>query len=139
MKINKFYFLTKFIISGGLSAATLYLLLFLFHLYFNLPVVLSSTLAYALSMMVGFSAQKYWTFLDKQKKVMMQFSRYASLGVFNIGMNAFFIHEMVNVADIYYVIAQFLSLIIITLWSFFFYKKFVFRSMSEDYTLPVSK
>lgn len=140
MKDHKIYFLIKFFLSGGLSAVTLYALLFLFHLYFNLGVVIASTLSYALSIAVGFSAQKYWTFLDKDhKKVPMQFSKYATLGVFNIGMNALFMHQMVEVYGIHYTLAQFISLVIITAWSFFFYRKYVFRQSSSEYKLPVEQ
>lgn len=125
--------------SGGLSAATLYVLLFIFHLYLNLSVVVSSTIAYALSMAVGFSAQKYWTFQDKRKKIAVQFSKYASLGVFNISANALFMHTMVNVVGIHYVVAQFISLAVITLWSFLFYKKFVFQESTEEHTSPAER
>ena len=119
--------------SGGLSATTLYALLFLFHLYLNLSVVASSTLAYALSMAVGFSAQKYWTFRDKQKKMVAQFSKYVALGVFNIAMNALFMHKMVEVVDIHYTVAQLISLVVITAWSFLFYKRYVFRELIEEH------
>ncbi|MBI4058016.1 GtrA family protein, partial [Candidatus Microgenomates bacterium] len=136
---SKVYFLIKFLLSGGLSAATLYTLLFLFHLYLGLSVIISSTLAYALSMVVGFSAQKYWTFQDRQKKTTTQFSKYASLGIFNIGANAFFMHLMINVVDVHYAAAQFISLAVITLWSFVFYRKFVFQISTEEHMPPAGQ
>lgn len=128
-------FLSKFLMSGGLSALVLYMLLFLFHTYLELSVVLSSTLAYALSMGVGFSAQKFWTFRDREGGVVVQFSKYASLGVFNIGANAYFMYFLSQKLFIHYAIAQLLSLSVITVWSFFYYKKFVFQRVVKVNTL----
>ena len=100
-------------------------------------MVISSTLAYAISMFVGFGAQKYWTFQDTDKKTIIQLSKYVSLGIFNIGVNALFMHLMVNISGLHYLIAQLVSIAVITLWSLFFYKKFVFRESALEYKPPV--
>lgn len=118
----------KFIISGGLAALSklvAFLILFsVFHVYY----LLSSGLAFALSVVVGFYLQKYFTFEDKS---VGETKKQALIFIFVSGLNL-----LVNVAVMYLfvgilgwdeIISQILTIGIIACWNFFVYQKFVFR------------
>ncbi len=119
----------KFLIAGSLSTLTHLLSLFLLHEYFNIKVVLASSLAFCLAFIISFSLQKYWTFRNySRRKFIKQLFIYLITAIISLNINAFLLHTLVNVLDLWYLIAQVLVSFFIAIINFFSYKLLVFKT-----------
>jgi putative flippase GtrA len=118
----------KFVLAGGTSTAVHLLSLYLLHQYLNLAVVIASSLAFVIAFIVSFSLQKYWTFRNYSKKQLTrQLSIYLIIAIISLNINAFAIHYLVNVLNIWYLLAQLLVSFLISIFNFFSYKLLVFK------------
>jgi putative flippase GtrA len=118
----------KYIFSGGTATATnlivLYLCTSLLHLYY----LLSSVLAFILSLGVSFSLQKFWTFEDPSKDALhTQLALYTAVVLIDIALNTFLVYVFVQWCAMWYVAAQFLAGVFIAVINFFAYRNLVFK------------
>lgn len=115
--------LIKYIISGGTAAVVNISTLYILVDYFDLWYLASSTLAYLVAFFVSFTLQKFWTFLDKEKRgTTKQAIWFILYNVISIFINMLFVFVFVEVFGVVYLVAQILSGIIIAGCSFFVYR-----------------
>ena len=118
-----------FVIAGGTSAASNFLIYFLLLNVFHMWYLAASVIAFILSIFVGFYLQKFMTFKDASKS---SFKRQAiaffliSFGnlFINIVLMVFFVENLM----INQLVAKVLTLAILACWNFFVYKNFVFNN-----------
>lgn len=123
----------RFLISGGLAAATDLTLLFLFTDILGFWYLLSSVIAFILSFFVSFSLQKLWTFRDHSKeRVKKQLGIYLLIASFNIVINTLLVYLSVEYFSLHYLPAQIIVSAFIAIESFFVYQKFIFHKRYEE-------
>ena len=119
----------RYIVAGAVGAGTLLGLLYILHDRLGLPVVTSSVIAFSLALVVSFVLQKFWAFQDQDtSRSHVQFAYFLTLALFNVGADAVFMHLLVDILGIWYILSQVLASGTIAIWSFFLYRSVVFRS-----------
>jgi putative flippase GtrA len=119
----------KYIISGGTAAVVDILFLFLFTDIFGWWYIISSICAFLVAFCVSFFLQKFWTFKDNStKKMHVQVSMYLIVSVGNLLWNTLLMYLFVDIAHLWYILAQVLAGGIVAVTSFFIYKKFIFKT-----------
>ena len=130
--ILRYKLYVKFLIAGGTSTFTDLLLLFIFHSIFKLNVIVAATLAFVLAFFVSFYLQKFWTFRENSThKIKLQLFFYFFLGAVNTGINAEAMHILVNIMQVWYLLAQVFISAAIAILNFVVYKYFIFKKLLE--------
>lgn len=118
--------MVRFIVSGTLAALTTLMLLYIFTEWFSMWYVYSATIAYALSIVVSFVLQKYWTFQNNVSTAThAQFMRFIFLNIINIGLNACGVYVLTELG-LWYMASEFLVALVIALSSFVIMRRFIF-------------
>ncbi len=120
--------LIRYVTSGGTAAlanmTALFLLVHFGHVYY----LYASILAFIISVGVSFTMQKFWTFRDAHMHdIHTQFARYILVIVANLILNTLLMYMLVEKAGVWYLSAQFFTVIAIAFVGYFAYRHFVFR------------
>lgn len=127
------YRILRFLITGSSGAAINMVLLFIFTEFFGWWYLLSATVAFLLSIVFGFSMHKLWTFKDPSTDwISGQFSIYFGLMLFNLMANAAILYTLVERFDLWYILGQAITSLIIAVWSFFVYRKLFKKRVSSE-------
>lgn len=120
--------LFKFGVAGFVATFADLLLLYIFHGLFHLPLIFSTSAAFILSFVVSFILQKYWTFSNWNRELMyQQMFSYLMFAFFNLNINGWAMHFLVDTVGIQYLLSQVIVAALIGAESFFVYKFFIFR------------
>jgi putative flippase GtrA len=119
----------RYLFSGGLAALTLFGALYFFGEILGLWYIWASTIASVLAFITSFLLQKLFTFKNRQVEgAHKQFVIFVLIGLFNLGANAFLMYIFVDKFEWWYMLAQFITLAIISTWNYFLYKALFTRS-----------
>ncbi|KKU82109.1 MAG: hypothetical protein UY07_C0003G0010 [Parcubacteria group bacterium GW2011_GWA1_47_8] len=128
MNKARLFFLMRYLFAGLLAFTTNLSLFFMFINYFNMWYLTASTLAFILSVIVSFLAQKLVTFRDKTTdRVHHQAAMYITIALFNVAANGGFMFSFVDLVYMPYMFAQVLSAGIIAVWSLAVYRYVIFK------------
>ena len=120
--------IVTYLISGSIAAFVNLSLLYIFTELLHFWYVISASIAYVSAFGISFTLQKFWTFKDhKIEGIHKQLSLYFLVMLINIILNALFVYLFVEYAEIWYMLAQVISGLIIAIESFFVYKLLIFR------------
>lgn len=125
---TRLFKLIRYVTSGGTAALTnmtaLFLLVHFGHVYY----LYASILAFLISVGVSFMMQKFWTFRDTHvHDIHSQFARYTLVVFSNLLLNTVLMYVLVEKAGVWYLSAQFFTVIVIAFVGYFAYRHFVFR------------
>jgi putative flippase GtrA len=127
--------IVKFITSGSTAAGVEFSLLFTLTHYAGFHYLVSSTLAFAVAVGVGFTLQKFWTFENKSLTyIHRQAIQYLSLGLVNLAINAVLMLVLVEKFHLWYMLAQFVACGIMACSNFLIYNLFIFKADTESET-----
>lgn len=131
---ERLFKLIRYVTSGGTAAlsnmAALFLLVHFGHVYY----LYASVLAFLISVGVSFTMQKFWTFRDTYvHDIHTQFARYVLVIVANLILNTLLMYTLVEKAGVWYLSAQFFTVIVIAFVSYFAYRHFVFRERTVPF------
>jgi putative flippase GtrA len=88
----------------------------------------SSIAAFCLAFFVSFALQKFWTFSDKSlDKMHHQFAKYALVAGLGIAVNTIFMYLLVDLLNLWYILAQIFTGVLVAAMNFFAYKIFIFK------------
>lgn len=125
---DRVFLLIRYIFAGGLAFMTNIGLLFIFVKYLEWWYLTASTIAFIISVIISFLAQKYITFRDKTTdRVGHQATQYIIIALFNVTANAIMMFILVDIIHILYLISQVISAGLIAVWSLFVYRFIIFR------------
>jgi len=120
--------LVRYLISGGVAAASNLAALFFLVQFGHVHYLKASILAFAMSVAVSFTMQKFWTFHDRPVHDMhAQFARYLIVILANLALNTALVYLLVEKAHVWYLAAQFVATVVIAVTGYFGYRHFVFR------------
>ncbi len=118
----------KYIISGGLGFLSNILIFSILINFTNIWYIYSSIISFILSTLIGFNLHKRFTYTDKSKTKHETVIIYYILNVFNILMNTVLIYIFTEYLGIFKIISLILSSILISIYSFIIYKKYIFNN-----------
>lgn len=128
MNRARLFFLMRYLFAGLLAFTTNLSLFFIFINYFNMWYLTASTLAFIISVIVSFLAQKLVTFRDKTiARVHHQAAMYLVVALFNVAANGGLMFSFVDLEHMPHMFAQVLSAGIIAVWSLAVYRYVIFK------------
>lgn len=115
--------ITRFLIGGFfvflIGIGLLYVLVDILNIWY----LWATSITFLISLGVSFVVQKYWTFRDRNSRgFTVQLGVYASIQLFNFGLNGSLMYVGVDKLHIPYLLSQFLTAALISVWSFFAYR-----------------
>lgn len=118
----------RYLISGGVSVGVNLLVLYISTEWFGLWYLVSASIAYLVGFLVSFTLQKFWTFQNKSTdSLWKQAGIYFCIILVNLGINTVGMYVLVEQLHVWYVLAQFVLLALISIESYFLYRA-LFRS-----------
>ena len=118
--------LVRYLFVGGTTFFIDLLLLYALHGKEHVQITVATTVAYWASIIYNFSLNRLWTFeMSRKEKIHKHLLPYMII----LGFNYLFTVIFVTVAshEINYLIAKILAVLIQTSWTYFAYKRFVFK------------
>lgn len=121
--------IVKFLISGAIAAVVNLTLLYVCTDMFHFWYLASSWIAFVFTFFVSFTLQRFWTFRGGAGHLMKkQVVMYFITATVNIGINTLLMLCFVEYVHLHYLFAQFITIGIISFWSFFVYQRLIFVS-----------
>ncbi len=120
----------KFLIVGIVNAILLLVLTIFFTEYLNIFYLLSSIIAYEITIILGFIVHEYWTFV-KVKKIKKSYVRFLKYNIFyflGLLINLGFVFTLTNFFELHYSSSQFIAIVIVFLFNFLTSKKITFKN-----------
>lgn len=120
--------LLRYLIAGITAASTNIGLLYIFTDIFGIWYIYSSVLSFVVAIAISFALQKFWTFADQEmSKVHHQFFRYMGVAISGISINTVTMYLLVDIFNIWYILAQIITGVFIAVLNFLMYKFFIFN------------
>jgi len=104
-------------------------LLTLFVEIFKWPVILSNTLSFSCGAINSFICNKYWTFENKEKKIMGQVSKFLLITLIGLALNDLIIYILIRFGA-WYLLAKIIATVIVIFWNFHGHRRVTFRRQS---------
>lgn len=125
---ERYRFVAKYLIAGGIGAVTQVLSLAFFvevlHVWYMHGVVY----AFCIALIVAFTLQKYWTFGRRTTKGMHRESFFYTLfALFSLGLNAVLMYLLVERAHMWYLAAEVVTVFLLAGFTFVLNKRFTFK------------
>ncbi len=121
----------RFLIAGTVTSISMFGFLYLLHQFFHIWYLLSSALAFLLTLVISFGLHKFWTFKDHSTDMISrQFYLFFFLSTLNFFINIALMYVLVDVFSFWYLLAQFVTTGLIALESFIFYHHVIFPARS---------
>ena len=122
----------RFITSGTIVAFVGISLLHIFTEWFGFWYLLSSTISFVVAITLNFCLQKFWTFKNKDKNIHMQGSLFFLNALLNLALNTALMYGMVDVVGIHYLLAQAVTMVLLSVMNYFIYQLIVFRPKNTE-------
>ena len=124
---GRYSMLVRYLISGGTSFGTNIVALYLLKEYTNIGLSASVVAAFVIALIVSFLMMKHVTFQDSSKeRKHKQMISYCAVAIFNLFLNWFLVSLFVERFNIWYILAQIISSLLIAMSSFLIYKHVIF-------------
>jgi len=118
----------KSILSGGITALVDLSLLYFFRERLYLSYWLSVNISFAISIIVNFSLQKFWTFSNLALNLAhTQFAKFILVAIGNMAMNSVIMYALSNIFGFWYLGAQVITIGILSILNFVLYRQFIFK------------
>ena len=106
----------RFVVGGGVSVIAFFILFILLTEIFKVWYFLSAFLSWIVYYTLNFTIHKFWTFESKSKgKLRRQLTQHLTLAITNLGLNAMMLLVFVEWFDVWYLYAQGIITIILTI------------------------
>lgn len=125
-----FWKLGRFVTSGGSAAIVHLFILWLLTEVAGIWYLLSSVVGFFVAFSVSFTLQKYWTFKEVSfNRIKIQTGFYLVIALFNLFLNTAMMYWLVDFLDIHYLLAQIIVGLLIAIWSYLAYSRFIFHRL----------
>lgn len=121
----------KFFLVGAITLISELFFIFLFHGMLHYDLLLSTSLAFIISFFINFYFHKFWTFKDKNG-ARRQLIKYVFVAFINLIINGKSVHFLVNYLNVFYLLAQTISVIFIGIESFIIYNFIIFKKNNKN-------
>ena len=118
--------MARYLVTGFISAAIEFSLLFIFKDLAGLSVVASNTMALAIVFWVNFLMNRLWSFKSKMR-LSRQLPMYLMLFVINIGASDLIMYLLTDIVQMQYLLAKVFAIGSVVSWNFIIYRKVIYR------------
>lgn len=118
----------RYLVAGSMAAFTHLGALYFFTEHTSLWYVHANVVAFGLGLMVSFILQKFWTFADRRTdRIHHQALIYTVMQVVSLGINTGGLYLLVQYAHMWYLLAEFILLVLVAVGNFFISSKVIFK------------
>ena len=128
-----FFQLIRFGIVGVIAAAVDVGTLVLLTELFGLPVLLSSAVAFAVSVVVNYLLSMAFVFQSKNESKVKEFVTFVLLAIGGLLLNEFILWVGLAFTEIYYLIIKFLAMLIVPIYNFVTRKIFLEKKTEKPH------
>jgi putative flippase GtrA len=132
-KTSRFKQVVRFCVAGAAGLVAYYTALYALTEYFGVWYVISATLGFVLNTGLNFTFQKFWTFQNKETYHLVgrQLVLYVAMAASFLAGNSVFLYLMVELLHMWYITAQVILTMVISVLSFIISSK-IFESQKKD-------
>lgn len=116
-----------YVVFAGIATLVDLGLLYFLTAFIGFHYLISAALSYTCGMITNYSLNKTLNFKNKSKKIARQFGLFAFVALIGLALNQLILWFLVEFADLFYMYAKLISIVIVMLWSFYGHKKLTFR------------
>jgi len=113
-------------VGAGIATIVSIGLLYIFTEFFGIFYLYSSIISYFLGMVANYSINKFITFKNKSKRILKQFSLFVLVALIGLALNTALIYLFVEFFELWYILAQFIAISIVSILSYIGHKKITF-------------
>lgn len=125
MTVKKYASILKFLMSGGVAAATEYVVFLVLH-EIGLPLFIANAFSFMCGLVVSFTLNKQWVFAKKGGGS-RQFTMYFTLACINLLISSGLLSLLVHGFNMLPSIAKLGTMILIASWNYIIYQKVIFK------------
>jgi dolichol-phosphate mannosyltransferase len=130
--LSRLWQIVRFCIAGAAGVIAYYTALYCLTEYLGIWYILSSIVGFILNQTIGFVLHKFWTFKDKNTEYIRgQAFKYLMRGICTLGANSLLLYLLVDCFHLWYVGAQMLLTIILTLVNYIISKR-IFKPKGKE-------
>ncbi|MBI2618387.1 GtrA family protein [Candidatus Kaiserbacteria bacterium] len=128
MSTEQFFQITRFLIAGTTATLVNLIALYVFTEFVGLWYIVSIACAFFIAFGVSFTLQKFWTFIDENKEnIPKQAALFFAVQIANLIVNIYAVYVLVEIFHLWYMAAQFFTLLVIAVSNFFIFKLYIFK------------
>lgn len=101
-------------------------LLYCFTEFLQIWYFYSAAISFISGIVINFSMNKHYNFKNRSKRIAPQFGIFASVALIGLALNQIILYTLVEFADLWYILAKIISILIVVIWSFYGHKRFTF-------------
>lgn len=117
----------KYVLVGFLATGLDFLILYLLVEYGHLFYLLAAIISIAIVFWIGFNLNKYWTFKNPENNYWSQLFKYLLTHSVGIGISLGVLTFLVEIFDMWYLLAKVFATAAALIWNFLVTKKWVFK------------
>lgn len=121
----------KYIIIGSLTTGLDFLFLYVLVEHFHLFYLASAIISIAVIFILSYSLNKYWTFCNQENKHFEQLTKYTLIHAIAWVINLVILTFLVEVFDMWYILAKVFATGAIIVWNYVFTKNWVFKQSKK--------
>ena len=116
----------KFVIVGVIATVIDFGFLYIFKEFFHLPVILSNTLSFCISVIYNYIASVKWVFdVNSEKSKKKQFVEFISFSIVGLLLNDLIMWICVDKFSVYYLLSKIIATAIVMVFNFITRKMFL--------------
>jgi putative flippase GtrA len=116
----------KYAIVGGSTLALDLGLLYIFVEFLKIHYIISATLSLGTATLTNYYLNKAWSF-SSSAKLLGSLSKYLVLFAFNYAVTMLLMYVFVEFFGFHYLTIKIITVLIIVLWNFYAYKRFIYK------------
>jgi len=126
-KRNNLKLFIGYMICGTIATLVDLGFLYIFTEFFKIWYFYSSFFSYLLGLITSYNLNKHLLFKNKSKQVVKQFSMFTIILLVGLVLNQTILYTLVEVFDLWYVLAKIITAGIVVFWHFFANKNLTFK------------
>ena len=125
--------IVRFLVAGTSIAVLDLVILTILTEVFGWWYLLSSVVAYVISLVTNFFLQKHWTFGDSQfAGLQRKIGLFVLNALLNLFLNSVLMYTLVDILSVWYILAQALVMAGLAIMNFMVYRLIIFKSPAQE-------
>ncbi len=129
------YVVVRYLISGGTSAVTDLVILYILVHYIGMHYLIAAIIAFILAFCVSFTLHKFWTFKSHEQETHKQVAVYLTVSLLSLGLNTLLMYLFVDHLGVQVLVAQIIVGALVAVCTFFISRNFVFKYKETNKTI----
>ncbi len=131
--------LIKYGLVGAAATGTDFLILYFLVEYAHLYYLAAAAISIVLVFVASFTANKYWTFSNRENRYFRQMGQYLLAHLLGIGLSLTILHSLVEYLGLWYIFAKVFATAVAAITNFLLVKLWVFKNNTNIFDLSKTK